>query len=67
MDIGYGSFLYILGDELWVLENGKVPFLLKGTGKKNEVLVLGEAYLDGVMGGELFVEWKPEWRLISLV
>jgi hypothetical protein len=40
------------GDEVWILQGGNVPFILRGL-QNGRYLLVGEAYVHGVMLGEL--------------
>ena len=56
------------GDQVWILENGNVPFVLRPTGKRGETFILvGECYLHGVMDGQLFEAGEPDWTELAIV
>jgi hypothetical protein len=50
--LGSGPELLESGDEVWLLKNAAVPFILRPTGDSQYQLV-GEAYVHGIMYGEL--------------
>jgi hypothetical protein len=50
--LGSGPELLEPGDEIWLLKNAAVPFILRPTGDSQYQLV-GEAYVHGIMYGEL--------------
>jgi len=41
------------GDHVWLLEGSSVPFVLRGSSKSRMTMV-GEAYVDGMMFGEMW-------------
>lgn len=47
-----------LGDCVWLLKGGNVPFILREDGKAKRMI--GEAYVHGIMRGEAFNEDKCE-------
>ncbi|KAF5601394.1 heterokaryon incompatibility protein [Fusarium pseudoanthophilum] len=51
--VGVGPLDMQPGDEVCVLLGGKVPYLMRPQGNKSYTLV-GEAYVHGIMHGELF-------------
>ena len=42
------------GDELWILEGGNVPYILRRVGREEDYELVGEAYVQGLMMGEWF-------------
>jgi hypothetical protein len=42
------------GDEVWVLDGGKVPFILRPSAEGDGYQLVGEAYVQGLMFGEWF-------------
>lgn len=66
-DIGVGPFSSAAGDQVWVLENGKVPFALRQLEEAQGFEVVGECYVHGVMDGELFANGELEFNDILLV
>lgn len=64
-DIGLGPLLCQPGDQVWVLENGRVPFVLRP--KLDSFELMGECYLHGVMDGELLANGPLGYKPISLV
>jgi hypothetical protein len=57
----------IPGDQVWVLENGRVPFVLRPVADGKNFELLGECYVHGVMDGQLFSNGMPVYENISLV
>jgi hypothetical protein len=54
---GMGPVSAEVGDEVWVLCDGRVPFVLRGGGGGSGVFELvGETYLHGCMHGEMMSE-----------
>ncbi|KAF2204554.1 hypothetical protein GQ43DRAFT_146464 [Delitschia confertaspora ATCC 74209] len=50
--LGLGPERAVVGDKVWMLQGGRVPFILRGRdGRIHELL--GEAYLHGFMHGEM--------------
>ena len=50
--LGLGPESIEQGDEVWLLKNAGVPFILRPHGESQYMLV-GEAYVHGIMHGEL--------------
>jgi hypothetical protein len=66
-DLGYGPVSMRPGDQVWVLENGRVPFVLRPVASGKNFELLGECYVHGVMDGQLFSNGMPVFEKISLV
>jgi hypothetical protein len=66
-DLGYGPLSMSPGDQVWVLENGRVPFVLRPVAGGKNFELLGECYVHGVMDGQLFSKGMPVYENISLV
>ena len=66
-DLGYGPLSMSPGDQIWVLENGRVPFVLRPVDDGKNFELLGECYVHGVMDGQLFSNGMPVYENISLV
>jgi hypothetical protein len=69
-DLGYGPLSMRpgwSGDQVWVLENGRVPFVLRPVFDGKNFELLGECYVHGVMDGQLFSGGMPAYENISLV
>jgi hypothetical protein len=66
-DLGYGPLSISPGDQVWVLENGRVPFVLRPVADGKNFELLGECYVHGVMDGQLFPNGTPVYENISLV
>ena len=62
------------GDEVWILENSRVPFILRRAEDdeqgKRQYKVLGEAHVHGIMHCELFQnrgdDEKPKFEEVIL-
>lgn len=52
----------VAGDEVWVLEGGAVPYVLRPVGGKREGVYrfMGECYVHGIMNGEVIkgLDWE---------
>lgn len=44
------------GDEVWVLYPAKIPCILRYTGLHSQYIFLGDAYVQGIMFGELITD-----------
>jgi hypothetical protein len=66
-DLGFGPPTYQPGGEVWVLENGRVPFLLRPTEDECSFRLIRECYVHGIMDGQLFAEGPPEYQRICPV
>lgn len=55
--IGVGPPHLDVGDEVWILHGGKVPFLLRPStdDSANDFFFVGSLYVDGIMDGETTV------------
>ena len=51
---GLGPVVMKPGDECYILYGARVPFVLRPTGEHGPVRLMGEAYVHGIMHGELF-------------
>ncbi|KAF1990796.1 hypothetical protein K402DRAFT_438381 [Aulographum hederae CBS 113979] len=49
-----------MGDKIFVLHGGDVPFVLRGSGKKGEYQLVGDAYVHRIMNGEALKDGKSE-------
>lgn len=49
--VGLGPENVKYGDEIWIVEGARVPFVLRGNRDRHRVV--GEAYVHGIMHGEL--------------
>ena len=54
-----------IGDRTAIFSGGTVPILLRSSG--NDYIVLGEAYVDGMMDGQAFEEPEIQVETITLV
>ncbi|KAL1603733.1 hypothetical protein SLS60_005323 [Paraconiothyrium brasiliense] len=53
--LGSGPVSLVEGDEVWLLNGGKMPFILRKATDKQYLLV-GESYLHGAMYGEMMTD-----------
>lgn len=61
---GVGSREVQIGDEIWLIDGGRTPFVLRpGTSPTNDYRLVGEAYVHGFMNGE---GWIPEKRTAAV-
>ena len=65
-DIGQGSFQQRPGDQVWVLENGRVPFILRPRKESAPFVLVEECYLHGIMDGELMQSNALVYRPITI-
>ena len=54
------------GDSVFVLSGGKVPFILRGR-DTGEYRLVGEAYVDGIMHGEVRHWLRPGGHVLASV
>ncbi|KAH8806055.1 heterokaryon incompatibility protein-domain-containing protein [Xylogone sp. PMI_703] len=66
-DIGYGHVSSMPGDEVWVLENGRTPFILRPTIDISSFMLIGECYAHGIMDGQLLMGTSIDYVPLSLV
>nr|OQO27261.1 hypothetical protein B0A51_04897 [Rachicladosporium sp. CCFEE 5018] len=68
--LGLAHVAAMAGDEVWILSDAKVPFVLRllsdSTGRYS---LVGEAYVHGVMFGQLVNEDDPDmlWETVEIV
>jgi hypothetical protein len=55
---GIGPRILKKGDLCSVLFGSEIPFTLRQTGEKSSYKLLGEAYVEGVMHGEVVRDWQ---------
>jgi len=56
------------GDEIFFVPSSTVSFVFRKTNQSGEYKLVGEAYVHGIMHGELWRDGrKPEWSCVSLV
>jgi hypothetical protein len=73
--LGLGPAPIVLGDEVWILENSRMPFILRqaedGEEGEQQFRLLGEAYVHGIMRRELFLDKredeKPKFEELIIV
>lgn len=66
-DIGRGNSWQKNGDQVWLLENGRVPFILRPLSQARTYILVGESYIHGIMHGELMRPNPPEWEIVGIV
>ena len=64
-DIGSGPSSCHPGDQVWVLENSRVPFILRP--KLDSFELIRECFLHGIMDGELLGDGQLDYRTIQLI
>ncbi|KAI2622483.1 heterokaryon incompatibility protein-domain-containing protein [Hypoxylon sp. NC1633] len=67
--LGFGPAHLSVGDEVWILQGGSVPFVLRRTidrSMPDRRLFIGPSYVDGIMKGELALD-AEQFDPISLV
>jgi len=56
-----------VGDEVWILKGGRTPFLLRRRDDGNHYQLVGEAFVHGIMFGEILTpEFECRFRGVSL-
>ena len=63
--LGYGMLSMQEGDQIWLLDGGKVPFVLRARSDGCYDFV-GECYVHGVMSGEKWGTWSTRPRLTEV-
>jgi hypothetical protein len=51
--LGLGPYRIQEGDQVWVIFNATMPFILRPTGNTNEFNLVGDCYMQGFMHGEM--------------
>lgn len=64
--LGYGPLSAQIGDEVWLLGGGKVPYMLRKR-ENGTYTFVGEMYLHGFMHGEAMQGIKEDVRHIELI
>lgn len=64
--MGISSAATPLGDRVYTLLGGDVPFVLRETAVKSESTHIDEAYVHGIMDGELWERTGDDERLRSV-
>lgn len=54
--LGLGPGTMEVGDEVWIVESGAMPLIPRPAGSEGEYLLVGEAYVHGIMHGEAVSE-----------
>lgn len=65
-DLGSGPLSSQPGDQVWVLENTRMPFILRPT-QGSAFQLLGECYVHGIMDGQLLEAGELEFIPIKIV
>jgi hypothetical protein len=66
--VGKGGVSVGIGYEVWILENGQVPFVMRPVpGEVGKYMLIGECYMHGIMHGELVRDGKVNFHSIDLV
>ena len=66
--LGLGPLSMQANDEIWILQNGQVPFILRKEGQGGNYSFIGEAYLHGFMRGEMLTpEFKAQFSFVNIV
>lgn len=55
-----------MGDEVWVLFGGRVPFVLRPNEAGSTFSMIGDCYLHGFMDGEAMVDAETKTRTVVL-
>lgn len=63
--VGLAPRWAVRGDKICILQGGKVPVILRRTGEDGPYKFIGEAYVHGVMHGEIFDSDKCEQIIID--
>jgi hypothetical protein len=53
LHLGSGPYHIQGGDQVWVIFNARMPFVLRPTGNANEFNLVGDCYMQGFMHGEM--------------
>jgi hypothetical protein len=53
LHLGNGPYHIQGGDQVWVIFNARMPFVLRPTGNANEFNLVGDCYMQGFMHGEM--------------
>lgn len=57
--LGIGASSVKEGDEVWLLQGGLIPFILRWKSAQEAYVLIGEAYVHGIMHGEALVDAYP--------
>lgn len=58
--LGLGPESMEIGDEVWIVESGAMPLIMRPVGGDGEYILVGEAYVHGIMHGEAVSGAKVE-------
>jgi hypothetical protein len=64
--IGKGPDTTLKGDEVWILQGARVPYMLRPQ-EAGRYEFVGEAYIQGIMKGRAYEEHKGVLQIITLV
>ncbi|KAI0844893.1 heterokaryon incompatibility protein-domain-containing protein [Daldinia vernicosa] len=66
--LGFGPHHAEVGDQVWILPGGKMPFVLRPSEgqslSNNELLFIGSSYIDGIMEGEAMEFVNPATDIV---
>ena len=63
--IGLGLYETKIGDSVYILVGAKVPYILRPSSKQGKQVLVGEAYIHGVMDGEA-MDGNPKIETITI-
>jgi hypothetical protein len=66
-DLGLGPPSSRPGDQVWALENTRMPFVLRPTPEASSFEAVGECYVHGIMDGQLLASNSLDFQPICLV
>ena len=55
-----------VGDEVWVLFGGDLPFILRPGPDDSSHTLIGDCYVQGIMNGEAMIDLKKKRRTVVL-
>ncbi|KAI1868094.1 uncharacterized protein JN550_006582 [Neoarthrinium moseri] len=66
--IGLGPPSLNTGDEVWIFDAGKVPFVLRKNGNDGTYKLIGETYVHGIMHGQAMTDtFRSRFGQVTLV
>ena len=66
-DLSFGLLSSRPGDQAWVLENARMPFILRPTPDFSSFEHVGECYVHGIMDGQLIENNQLSFTSILMV
>lgn len=63
--MGLGALSMIPGDSIWLFPSAEVPYILRENSDRGRFMLVGDAYVHGIMRGEAF-EYATEWSTIEI-